>query len=205
MSVRTFVAKCHRKQTVAPRSANFVKRMHGDKVSSSVDFHRHRRRSRPSFSRSEIRIEYFTRDYLANGDRQNEDYYRQLIECRMWGLSVDIHIWPSPILKVKVMHSSPENISQTVKDRANIAIVIEREIASDLTICIFIFDCGRFLGQGWGRALKFDIRGTRYYCHQIGSHPWVFDWHIYIWPWPNIKAKIKVMHISNANISETLK
>ena len=42
----------------------------------------------------------------------------------------------------------------------------------------------------------------KYYYHQITSHAWTFDWHIYIWPWPILKVKVKVMHISTMNSLE---
>ena len=29
-----------------------------------------------------------------------------------------------------------------------------------------------------------------------------FHWHIYIWQWPSLKVKFKVMHISTANFSQ---
>ena len=33
---------------------------------------------------------------------------------------------------------------------------------------------------------------------------WLSDWHIYIWPWLILKVKVKVMHISAVNISQTV-
>ena len=33
---------------------------------------------------------------------------------------------------------------------------------------------------------------------------WPFDWHIYIWPWPILKVKVKVMHILTVNISQAM-
>ena len=38
-----------------------------------------------------------------------------------------------------------------------------------------------------------------------GSHTWSFDGHIYIWPWPILKVNNKAMHLSNENISQTVK
>ena len=33
---------------------------------------------------------------------------------------------------------------------------------------------------------------------------WHFDWHIYIYPWPILKVRVNVMHISSINISQTV-
>ena len=32
-----------------------------------------------------------------------------------------------------------------------------------------------------------------------------FTWHKYIWPWPILKVKVKVMHILTVNILQTMK
>ena len=34
------------------------------------------------------------------------------------------------------------------------------------------------------------------------GHLWTCHWHTYIWPWPILKVKVKVMHILTANISK---
>ena len=33
---------------------------------------------------------------------------------------------------------------------------------------------------------------------------WPFDWYIYIWSWPILKIKVKVLHTSTVNISQTV-
>ena len=50
-----------------------------------------------------------------------------------------------------------------------------------------------------------DRWGKHCYSQQTSSLIWTFDWHIYIWPWPVLTIKAKVMHILIVNISETVK
>ena len=38
-------------------------------------------------------------------------------------------------------------------------------------------------------------------CQHIGSRIQPFDWHIYIYSWPVLMVKVKVMHILTVNIS----
>ena len=44
--------------------------------------------------------------------------------------------------------------------------------------------------------------GKNYYCHEIVSHVWASDLHVYILPSPILKGKVKVMNISTANTLE---
>ena len=36
------------------------------------------------------------------------------------------------------------------------------------------------------------------------THMWSFDWHIYIWPWSNVKVRDKIGHSSTGNVSQTV-
>ena len=33
---------------------------------------------------------------------------------------------------------------------------------------------------------------------------WLFDWQIYIWQWPILKVKVKIMHFLTVNILQTV-
>ena len=86
------IMKCHREQKTEPKSANFGKHIHAEKVSSSANFHPNHRPPWPSFSRSKIRIEYirkFIRDYLANHDKYGVHCYCQQIKVA-YGFSIGI-------------------------------------------------------------------------------------------------------------------
>ena len=71
-SICTSGYKCmimYYKQMAGPRTVNFCRHMHVDKIPSHANFQPHRRRTWPSFSRSNNRIESiekFKHDYLAN-------------------------------------------------------------------------------------------------------------------------------------------
>ena len=73
---------------------------------------------------------HFDRKYLANGDRQHKQCHCQQMESRIRHFRWHIYLWPWPVLKVKVKvtHLSTVNISQEVKDRANITIAIQYEV-----------------------------------------------------------------------------
>ena len=86
----------------------------------------------------------------------------------------------------------------------SIQIAINDVINDDLPHDLYLFEYQRFYLSTF---LKFicnylDIQAKRYYCHQIWSRILDFDWHIYICPWPIVM--VKVMHISTANISQTV-
>ena len=53
---------------------------------------------------------------------------------------------------------------------------------------------------------EYPANGDRYgrhcYWKQIESHIWAFDYHIYIWPWPILMVKVKVIHTWTMNISK---
>ena len=77
------------------------------------------------------------------------------------------------------------------------------------SIDIFTLDLGQ-LGEAQGHAqfeCEYHVNGDRYgkhsYCHQIESGIRPFYWHIDIVSCLIIKVKIKVIHLSNANNSET--
>ena len=46
--------------------------------------------------------------------------------------------------------------------------------------------------------------GTDCYCQQIWSRKWLFDLHIYIWPWSILNLKVKVMQIFAVSITQTV-
>ena len=89
---------------------------------------KNRRRSSPLSSRSITRLEYtekfiLEKKNLVNGDRNGKNCHCRT-ESRMWPFHWYIYIWLRRILKVKVkvLHTSTVNISETVTDRTSIAI-----------------------------------------------------------------------------------
>ena len=54
-------------------------------------------------------------------------------------------------------------------------------------------------GSNWGHLGVHTQTGDRWSKHCYRQHMerrmWLFDWHIYIWPWLILKVKVKVMHI----------
>ena len=69
-----------------------------------------------------VKFEKFKCNSLANGDRYSKHYYCQQMESTYALVISILNIWLLPILKIKVMHISTVNISQTVKAMANIII-----------------------------------------------------------------------------------
>ena len=106
----------------------FCKRTQFDKKSLRSDFFLNCQKYLTYiFLTSKIRIEYlekFIRDFRANVLIYRIDIAIANVERCTGTLDCHICIWPWPILKVKVkvMHTSRMNVSQTATDKANIAI-----------------------------------------------------------------------------------
>ena len=118
------------------RSANLFTYTHVDNVSSIANFHPIRQRPSSLFSRSKIWIEHigkFVHGYLANGDEKDKLYIYQHMWSRMGPFNWNIHVWPWPILKFKVMLIWTVNISQMVTATSNIANKLK--VAYGLFIC----------------------------------------------------------------------
>ena len=147
-------------------------------------------------------------DYLANDDRYGT---RLLLLNGSYILAFEWHtyifVWSIVKTKIKVLLILTVNIFETVTDRKILLLPSNRK--SCIGFRWAYSHLTSFTGQGQDHAYfdsKYLENGDReekhYNCSQIGCHVLAFDCHIYIWSWPIIKVKVKVMHILIENILE---
>ena len=116
-----------------------------------------------------------------------------------------IYVWPSHILKIKIVHISTEYLTNG-SDRTNILLPILTKLPIGFRLVYLHLSLAYSKDQGQAYfdseyLVDGDIYDKHCYCHYTGNRLLAFNWYIYIWHWPILKVKVKIIRNSIAKNS----